>query len=57
LPQVVIVGHLTDLKSIRRTFGLVAKFYGATILTPDDGGSATAIGALLSTEQLLQTGA
>ena len=57
LPHVVIVGHLSDLASIRRTFGLVAKFYGATILTPDDGGSATAIGALLSTEQLLQTGA
>ena len=57
LPQVVIVGHLTGLTSIRRTFGLVAKFYGATILTPDDGGSATAIGALLTTEQLLRTGA
>jgi len=57
LPQVVIVGHLTGLASIRRTFGLVAKFYGATIVTPDDGGSATAIGALLTTEQLLRTGA
>lgn len=57
LPHVVIVGHLTALKSIRRTFGLVAKFYGATILTPDAGGSATALGALLSTEQLLRTGA
>ena len=57
MPHVVIVGHLSDLKSIRRTFGLVAKFYGATILTPDDGGSATAIGALLSTDQSLRTGA
>ncbi len=57
LPQVVVVGHLTDLKSIRRTFGLVAKFYGATILTPEAGGSATAIGALLSTERMLRTGA
>lgn len=57
LPHVVIVGHLADLKSIRRTFGLVAKFYGATILTPQAGGSATAVGALLSTERLLRTGA
>jgi type II pantothenate kinase len=52
LPHVVIVGHLTDLASIRRTFGLVAKFYGATILTPDAGGSATALGALLTTEMI-----
>ncbi len=57
LPHVVIVGHLADLKSIRRTFGLVAKFYGATILTPQAGGSATAVGALLSTERVLRTGA
>jgi type II pantothenate kinase len=53
LPQVVIVGRVTDLKSIRRTFGLVAKFYGATILTPEAGGSATALGALLTTEQMI----
>ncbi len=52
LPHAVIVGHLTDLKSIRRTFGLVAKFYGATILTPECGGSATALGALLTTEMV-----
>lgn len=48
-----MVGHLTDLASIRRTFGLVAKFYGATILTPEAGGSATALGALLTTEQMI----
>lgn len=57
LPHVVIVGHLTDLPSIRRVFGLVAKFYGATILTPDAGGSATAMGALLTTEQAQHTAA
>ena len=52
VPHVVIVGHLSDLKSIRRTFGLVAKFYGTTIVTPDDGGSATALGALLTAEMV-----
>jgi type II pantothenate kinase len=57
LPHVVIVGHLTGLTSLRRTIGLVAQFYGATILMPDAGGSAIALGALLSTEQLLRTGA
>lgn len=57
LPHTVIVGHLADLASIRRTFGLVAKFYGTTILTPDAGGSATAMGALLSTERMLRASA
>lgn len=50
LEHIVIVGHLADLPSIRRTFRLVAQFYGATILTPEHGGSATALGALLVTE-------
>jgi type II pantothenate kinase len=47
LEEAVIVGHLTDLPSIRRTLGLVAQFYGATIRIPEQGGSATALGALL----------
>ncbi|MEN9508078.1 MAG: hypothetical protein RLZZ621_641, partial [Gemmatimonadota bacterium] len=34
---------------IRRTFGLVAKFYGANLVIPEDGGQATALGALLTT--------
>lgn len=51
LDEAVIVGHLTDLPSIRRTFGLVAKFYGATIRIPEQGGSATALGALLAAAQ------
>lgn len=49
LEHAVIVGHLTDLPSIRRTFGLVAKFYGANLVIPEDGGQATALGALLTT--------
>ena len=51
LANVVIVGHLADLASIRRTLGLVAKFYGATIQTPLEGGAASALGALLTIEQ------
>jgi type II pantothenate kinase len=51
LEHAVIVGHLTDLPSIRRTFEAVAKFYGATILIPEVGGSATALGALLTAAQ------
>lgn len=52
--QAVIVGHLTDLPSIRRTLGLVATFYGATLIVPDDGGQATALGALLVTRDRLR---
>ncbi|MFN9203949.1 MAG: Fumble domain-containing protein [Gemmatimonas sp.] len=47
LEHAVIVGHLTDLPSIRRTLGLVAQFYGASLRIPEQGGSATALGALL----------
>lgn len=47
LEHAVIVGHLTDLQSVRRTFETVAQFYGATIRIPERGGQATALGALL----------
>ena len=49
LEDTVIVGHLTDLPSIRRTLELVGQYYGAAIRIPPDGGSATALGALLVT--------
>jgi type II pantothenate kinase len=51
--EAIIVGHLTDLPSIRRTFGLVAKFYGATLCLPAEGGSASALGALIATQERL----
>ena len=50
LDTIVVVGHLTDLASVRRTLQLVGEFYGAPITTPGDGGAATALGALLVTE-------
>jgi type II pantothenate kinase len=49
LPDTVIVGHLADLPSIRRTFELVGQYYHATIRIPEGGGKATALGALLVT--------
>lgn len=45
--NIVIVGHLSDLASIRETFRLVGQFYGATLQIPEHGGYATATGALL----------
>lgn len=45
--NIVIVGHLTDLPSIRETLRLVGQLYGATLHLPALGGYATATGALL----------
>jgi type II pantothenate kinase len=50
LENVVVVGHLTDLASVRHTLQRVGAFYGAPITTPGDGGAATALGALLVAE-------
>ena len=51
LGDTVIVGHLADLPSIRRTFELVGQYYQATIHIPSGGGKATALGALLSVQE------
>ncbi|MEQ1690391.1 MAG: Fumble domain-containing protein [Gemmatimonas sp.] len=45
--DIVIVGHLSDLPSIRETFRRVGQFYSATLRVPEFGGYATATGALL----------
>lgn len=47
LEQIVVVGHLVDLESVRRVLHTVAGYYGARIMVPDMPGYATAIGALL----------
>ena len=47
MAHIVVVGHLTDLASIRETFRLVGQFYGTTLQVPPHGGFATATGALL----------
>lgn len=51
LTDTVIVGHLADLPSIRRTFELVGQYYHATIHIPQGGGKATALGALLTVQE------
>ena len=45
--EIVVVGHLADLASIRTTLTEVGGFYGARIHIPVGGGYATAHGALL----------
>ncbi len=51
LTDTVIVGHLTDLPSVRRTFELVGQYYHAAIHIPEGGGKATALGALLTVRE------
>jgi type II pantothenate kinase len=48
LEQVIVVGHLVDLPSVRRVLQTVAGYYSANISVPDTPGYATAIGALLA---------
>ncbi len=45
--QVVIIGHMLDMPSMRKVFTGVGAFYGQTFYLPPDAGYATALGALL----------
>jgi len=54
MDDIIIVGHLTDLPSIRETFRLVGQFYRATLQVPEHGGHATALGALLHQQSVLR---
>ena len=49
--EIVIVGHLTDLPSIRDVLEQVGRFYAAPLRIPEHGGYATAMGALLEAER------
>ena len=48
LKQIVVVGHLVDLPTVRKVLSTVAGYYQAQIIVPETPGIATAIGALLS---------
>jgi type II pantothenate kinase len=50
LDQVIVIGHLTDMPSIRRALELVGAWYGMELTLPRDAGYATALGALYSLE-------
>lgn len=47
LDHVVVIGHLTDMPSVRRVLDQVGDYYGMRLTLPPDAGYATAIGALL----------
>lgn len=50
LDHVVVIGHLTDMPSVRRVLGQVGDYYGMRLTLPPDAGYSTAIGALLHVE-------
>ncbi len=50
--DIVVVGHLTDLPSIRSVLETVGRFYSAPLRIPEHGGYATAMGALLEADRL-----
>lgn len=45
--HIVIIGHMTDMASIRRVLGLVSQYYSTPLELPERAGYYTALGALL----------
>jgi len=48
LEEIVVIGHLVDLLSVRTVLAEVAGFYSARITVPENPGTGTALGALLA---------
>lgn len=46
LPDIIMVGHLMDLRSIRKEIDLVGEFYDRVFTVPENPGFGTAMGAL-----------
>jgi type II pantothenate kinase len=52
LEHIVVTGHLVDLLSVRKVLDETAGFYGASITVPPNPGTGTAVGALVSMEEM-----
>jgi type II pantothenate kinase len=52
LENIVVTGHLVDLLSVRQVLDEVAGFYGAKITIPPNPGTGTAVGALVTMEEM-----
>jgi len=48
LAEIVVIGHLVDLPSVRSVLVEVAGYYGAKITVPANPGTGTALGALMA---------
>ncbi len=49
IERIVVIGHLTDMPSIRRVLRSVGQYYATPIELPEHAGYATALGALYAT--------
>jgi len=47
LQRVVVIGHMTDMKSFRKVLDQVGDYYGMRLTLPPDAGYGTALGAML----------
>jgi type II pantothenate kinase len=45
--HIVVIGHMTDMASVRRVLELVSQYYSTPIALPEHGGYYTALGAAL----------
>ena len=52
LLDIIMVGHLTDLESIRREVDLVGEFYRRTFIVPENPGFGTVVGVLEVLKQM-----
>jgi len=52
LSEIIIVGHLMDLKSIRNEINLVGVFYDQSFIIPENPGFGTAIGVIEALKQV-----
>ncbi len=48
LERVIVIGHLTDMPSVRNVLDLVGDWYGLPLTLPADAGYGTALGALFA---------
>jgi len=49
--HIAIIGHMTDMASIRGVLELVSQYYSTPLFLPEQGGYFTAMGALLHAEE------
>lgn len=47
IEHVVVIGHLTDMASVRKVLKTVGGYYGMDLIVPGQAGHSTAMGALL----------
>lgn len=53
IERIVVIGHLIDMSSVRRVLESVGNLYGVHLNLPPEAGHATALGALLRSEEVV----